>query len=38
MRLREWLGDPSLPVRVVEGVPGVQAGGVVRGVSEVVIR
>jgi hypothetical protein len=38
VRLREWLGDASLPVRVVEGVPGVQAVGVVRGVSEVVIR
>jgi Glyoxalase-like domain len=36
-RLREWLGDASLPVRVVDGASGVQAVGVVRGESEIVI-
>ncbi len=37
-RLREWLGDESLPVRVVDGMPGVRAVGLARGTSEIVIR
>jgi hypothetical protein len=37
-RLREWLGDNSLPVRVVDGMPGLRAVGIARGASEIVIR
>ena len=37
-RLRDWVGTPSLPVRVVEGVPGLRAVGLARGASEIVIR
>jgi hypothetical protein len=37
-RLREWLGDESLPVHVVDGLPGLRAVGLARGTSEIVIR
>jgi hypothetical protein len=37
-RLREWLGDEPLPVRVVDGTPGLRAVGLARGTSEIVIR
>ena len=37
-RLRDWVGASSLPVRVVDGVPGLRAVGLARGESEIVIR
>ena len=33
-RLREWLGDESLPVRVVDGVPGLRAVGLARNLRD----
>lgn len=36
-RLRDWLGEAELPIRVVDGPPGVRAVALARGDAELVI-
>jgi hypothetical protein len=37
-RMRDWLGDADLPVRVTDGQPALSAAAIATAVSEIVIR